>query len=281
MADFTNSVGYGTAIYPVHAQETSGLVKRCEPILTPEKLRSRFLKGIPTIFPNGDSFSDEDLRDKIMMAVNEAELLLNMNINREQFRQKVPMDRSLYNAFVHIRAEHGPIISLEKLSIRSSGGADVFVIPPDWIETANFAKRLINVIPLLAGFGSQTLNSSTYNGNGVGAGVAFLTLLGGFGWIPAYWEIVYTAGMSNKEGQVPVVVNELIGVMAAIDVLSLIAPTNIWTSQSQSQDGISQSSSGPGPAIYRTRLEELETKKKEIIKKLKGVFMGKFFIDNI
>lgn len=279
MADFTRSLNYGTAVYPVHAQETSGLVKRCEAILTPELLRSRYLKGIPMIFPNGDTFTDADLKDKIMLATNEAELLLNMTINREQFKEKVPMDRSLYNAFVHIRAEHGPIISLEQLAIVSANGADIFEIPPEWIESANFSKRLINVIPLLAAYGVNSLQGSATTTTG--AGTAFLAVLGGLGWVPAYWQIKYTAGMSAKEGQNPVPVNELIGIIAAIDVLSLIAPTNIWTSQSQSQDGISQSSSSPGPQIYRTRLEELEMKKQDIIKKLKGLFMGKFFISNI
>lgn len=278
MADLTKSLTYGTAIYPVHAQETSGLVKRCEPIITPEKLVSRYLKGIPLTFPNGDTITADDLKDKIMLATNEAELLLNMTINREQFKQKVPMDRSLYNCFVHIRAEHGPIVSLEQLAIVSANGANIFQIPPDWIESANFAKRLINVIPLLAAYGVNQLQGSTTVSN---AGIAFLTVMGGLGWVPAYWQITYTAGMSAKEGQVPVPVNELIGIIAAIDVLSLIAPSNIWTSQSLSQDGISQSSSGPGPMLYRQRLEELEDKKNTIIKKLKGIFMGKFFIDNI
>ena len=278
MANLSKSVQYGTATYPVHAQETSGLVKRSEPTLTPEQLRSRYLKGIPMIFSNGDTFTDADLKDKIMLAVNEAELMLNMNINREQFKQKVPMDRSLYNAFIHVRAEHGPIISLEQLAIVSANGANIFEIPVDWIESANFAKRLINVIPLLAAYGSNQLQGAT---TATGAGIAFLTVMGGLGWVPAYWQITYTAGMSAKEGQVPVVVNELVGVIAAIDVLSLIAPTNIWTSQSLSQDGISQSSSGPGPQIYRARIEELEAKKQTIMKKLKGIFMGNFFIDNI
>lgn len=278
MADMSNSLKYGTAVYPVHAQETSGLVKRCEPILTPEKLRSRFLKGVSLVMPNGDVITDEDLKDKIMLAINEAELLLNMTINRESFKQKVPMDRSLYHSYVHVRAEHGPIISLEKLAIVAANGSNIFEIPADWIESANFAKRLINVIPLLASYGVNQLSGSTTSTN---SGIAFLTIMGGLGWVPAYWEIEYTAGMSAKEGQVPVVVNELIGILAAIDTLSMIAQTNIWTSQSLSQDGISQSSSGPGPAVYRTRLEELETKKKDVIKKLKGIFTGKFFIDNI
>src|SRR5271166_7071487 len=66
--------GYGTAIYPVHALKTSGLMQRAEPLLTPEQLKSRFLKGIPILFFNGDTFSDDDLRDRIYLASNAVEL---------------------------------------------------------------------------------------------------------------------------------------------------------------------------------------------------------------
>jgi len=276
MSDFKQSKNYGTAAYPVHCDESSGLIKRSEAILTPELLRSRYLKGIPLNFPNGDTFSDDDLKDKIMLAINEAELLLNMTVTREKFREKTPFDKSLYDAFMHIKAEHGPLLTIEHLQITSADRINIFEIPPAWIETSNFAKRLINVIPLLAAFGTNSVQGSVSN-----AGIAFLSIMGGIGWVPAYWEISYTAGMSFKEGQVPVVVNELIGVIAAIDCLSLIAPSNIYNSQSLSQDGISQSSSGPGPRLYELRISELESKKEKIISKLKGIFSGKFFVGNI
>lgn len=276
MSDLSQSKRYATAAYPVHAADTSGLVKRSEPILTPEKLRSRYLKGIPLVFPNGDKYTDDDLKDKIHLAINEAEILLNMTVNRESFQEKHAFDKSLYDAFIHIRSEKGPILTLEHLQITSADGNNIFEIPPTWIEPANFAKRLINVIPLIAAFGINTVSGSVANG-----GIAFLTVLGGLGWVPAYWEIKYTAGMSLKEGQVPVPVNELIGCLAAIDVLSSIAPSNIYNSQTLSQDGISQSSSGVGPRIYELRIQELEVKKETLIKKLKGIFSGKFFVSNI
>jgi len=274
--DFKQSKNYQTAAYPVHAAETSGLIRRAEPLLTPEKLRSRFLKGIPLTFPNGDTFSDDDLKDKILLATNEAELLLNMTVSREAFKEKAPFDKSLYDAFIHIKTEKGPILTIEHLQITSADGNSIFEIPPAWVETANFSKRLINVIPLLAAFGVNSVQGSVSN-----AGIAFLTIIGGLGWVPAYWTVKYTAGMSFKEGQVPIPVNELIGVIAAIDCLSLIAPSNLFTSQSLSQDGISQSSSGPGPRLYELRISELEAKKAQIISKLKGIFSGKFFISNI
>lgn len=274
--DFSNSKNNNTATYPVHAQETSGLLKRCEPMLTPSKLISRYLKGIPLIFPNGDELTSADLKDRIMLAANEVEVLLKSPINRESFKDKLSFDRSLYESFIHLKTEQGPIVSLERLAIVSSNNANLFQIPIEWIETTNFSKRQINVIPLLAAFGLNQITGSVAN-----AGIVFLTIMGGLGWVPAYWEVQYTAGLANKEGHVPIPVNELIGIVAAISVLSEIAPSNIYNSQSLSQDGISQSSSGPGPRVYEKRIEELEYRKENILKKLKGLFSNKFHISNI
>lgn len=276
MADFGQSKNFGTAIYPVHAEQTSGLLRRCEPFLTPEQLVSRYLKGIPLRFRNGDTFTPDELKDRIHLAMNEAEILLGRTITREAFKEKVPFDYALYKSYIHIKSEHGPIVSLEHLQIVSADNNNIFEIPPTWIEAANFSKNQINVIPLLAAYGVNQVAGAVGN-----AGIAFLTVMDGLNWVPAYWQIKYTAGLSNKEGNVPVPVNELIGVIAAIAVLSAIAPTNIWNSQSQSQDGISQSSSGMGPRIYELRIAELTARRDEIVKKLKALFSSRFFVSNI
>lgn len=275
MADFTNTKNYGTAIYPVHAYETSGLLRRVEPLLTPEQLVGRFLKGIPLVFRNGDEFNADDLKDRIYLAMNEAEVEIKTTITREAFKEKKPFDYALYKSYIHIKADHVPMISIEQLAIVSADGNNIFEIPATWIETANFEKGILNVIPLLAAYGVNSVQGSVSN-----AGIAFLTVMGGLSWVPAYWQIKYTSGLSNREGSVPAVVNQLVGTLAAIDILSEIAATNIFNSQSQSQDGISQSSSGAGPHIYDQRLTDLKEKRDELIKKIRGIFSNKFFINN-
>lgn len=275
MADFLTTKNFGTAIYPIHANETSGLLKRCEPFLTPEQLKSRFFKGISLQFKNGDKFTDSDLKDRINLAMNEAEILLGCVITREAFKEKIFFDQSLYKAFVHIQSEHRPIISLEQLAVVSSDNNTVFELPSAWIEASNFSKGLVNVVPLLAAFGGAQGGSA-----GMMGGIAFLAVLGQSSFVPAFWQISYTSGLSNKEGNVPVPVNELIGCVAAIAVLSEIAATHLYNSQSQSQDGISQSSSGPGPNIYNKRIEDLTTKRDEIVRKLKSIFSSRWFVGN-
>jgi hypothetical protein len=269
------SKAYGTAIYPVHTLNTSNLMKRCEPIITPQQLKSRFLKGIPLILLNGDSFSDADLKDRIYLASNTAELDLKTTLTREQRQEKLPFKYEDYRAFIHLTAEQGPIISIEQMAIVSSGQNDVFEIPPEWIETSNFSKRIINVIPLLAAYGLNSVQGSVAN-----SGIAFLTVLGGISWIPAYWQIRYTTGISNKEGLIPTPVNELIGCIAAIDILSEIACMFIATSQSQSMDGVSQSSSLVGPRVYELRIKELEEKRAKLQSELRGIFSSKFLLGN-
>lgn len=276
MAIFPQTKNFGTAIYPVHSESTSGLLKRCEPFLTPELLISRFLKGIPLRFRNGDSFTHGELKDRINLAMNEAELMLGTTITREQFKNKLPYDKSLYKSYIHLVTENKPIVSLEKLAIVSADGLNIFEIPPAWIEAANFSKGLINVIPLLSAYGVSSANGGVIKG-----GVALLGTLEKQHWVPAYWQVNYTSGLSSREGQVPIPVNELIGTIAAMAILSEIGPLNVWNSQSQSQDGISQSSSGPGPRLYVLRMEELEKKKNELLTKLKGVFSNRILFTNI
>lgn len=275
MADMSQTKSYGTAMYPVHALAVSNLFKRCEPILNPAQLKSRFLKGIPLFFPNGDQFSDTELKDRIYLAANQVELDLKTTLTREQRQEKLPFKNEDYKAYINLTAEQGPIISIEQLAIVSADKNNIFEIPPTWIETSNFEKRIINVIPLLAAYGVNSVQGAVGN-----AGIAFLTVIDGLNWVPAYWQIKYTSGISNKEGLLPTPVNELIGCVAAIDILSEIAATFIHTSQSQSQDGISQSSSGPGPRIYELRIAELSAKRERLEKQLRNIFSNRFIIGN-
>jgi len=272
----TGSKQITTAVYPVHADGTSGLLTRCEPLLGPDKFKRMFLQGINLWYPNGDKITPDDLQDKLNWAMNQTEILLGVTITREAFKHKVPFDYALYKSYIHIVAEKGPMISIEELAIVSADNNNIFVVPPTWIETSNFAKRQINVIPLLAAYGVNQVAGAVGN-----AGIAFLTVMDGLAWVPSYWQIKYTAGLSNTEGQVPTVVNQLIGCIAAIDILSQLAATNRFNSQSQSQDGISQSSSGPGTHIYDKRIEDLSLQRDDLVKKLKGIFLSKFVFGNI
>lgn len=277
MSDYSNgSKNFGTTIYPVHANGTSGLLKRVEPLLTPKLLKSRHMKGIFEKMPKAFQMDDTELKDQINLAVNELELELGIPIFAEQFREKHPFDANLYKHFIHIVAQKGPIISIEDLSVVTANLQNIFRLPPDWIETAQFHQRQVNVVPLLAAYGVNQVTGSVASG-----GIAFLTTLGGLGHVPSYWQITYTAGMCKDAGTVPMVVNQLIGAISTINILSPLALSNPNNSISLSQDSIGQSSSGPGVQIYANRIAELKEQRANLIQQLKKAFGMKYFLQNI
>ena len=175
-------------------------------------------------------------------------------------------------------ANFGPVIQVDKMSIVSSNDKNIFEIPPDWIEAARFFQKQINVIPLTV-VGATGISQGQPTG---AAGLAFIAAMnGGIKWVPSYWEIEYTTGVCSKEGHLPVFVNELVGVIAAIEILGNLGPQNLNTSVSISHDGLSQSSSNPGPAAYQTRIGELMAKRDEHVKKLRRIFYNKYYMTNI
>ena len=281
MADFTRSRSFKVGQYPVHAIETSGLLRRTEPFLTPELFRSRYLLGLPNFLLGEELLKPEILKDRIMMAMNETEAQIGTTVTREEFVDSLPFDWSLYKSFIHLKPRHSPIITLEDLSIVASNSEVIFTVPSVWVHPANFSIGQINVIPLLAAFGATSTTGSPITASGQGAGVAFLAIWGAAGGnqnVPAYWQVTYSSGLSNREGQVPVLVNQLIGTNAAINIISQAATFFLTTSQSQSQDGISQSSSTLGPRAFALRIEELTKNRDELISKIKGIFAKKYVI---
>jgi hypothetical protein len=274
--DFDKNKQYYAAGYPVHCTRTSGLLKRCESVLTPQLLISRYLKGIPLAFPNGDSFNTVDIQDQIVLATNEVEIACKITVSREQFTDKVPFDINLYKSFIYLKTEQNPILSVEFVGIVSSDGYSVFKIPSEWLEPSNFSKGIINVVPILGAYSVAT-------GGGVGAygGIPYLNVFSSLTFVPGFWQLVYTTGVSKIEGQYPVVVNDLIGMTAAINMLSVITNMFLTTSQSLSRDGISQSSSGPGPRMYLPYIEELTKKRDLLLGKIKATFATKFLVTNV
>ncbi len=274
MADYTSSKP-AEGVYPdraVDAQEWS----RIEPLITPSQLRSRQLLAIPLVsyLPNPITglryeLTNDDLKDQIDRAVATLELELGLVIFPVQFDEKHPFDRQFWDSYGYIKVEHRPVSSVEEVAFSAptnSLGAtsDIFSVNMDWVETKNFHKGQINLIPLAPAI------SSNYTQTGSGSGAAYLQLLSGIGWIPSLVRVKYTAGF--PDGRMPRVINELIGINAALEVLGVLQATNSATSYSISLDGQSQSVSGPGPQAYQGRLDYLLQQKTVLIKKMKNIY---------
>jgi len=272
MSDYPKK--YGTATYPVLNEKSSHLIERIEPILTPEKLASRFLKGLDL-----NSYSDDELKDHITIAMNETEIQLGVPLIPELKKQKFPFDRNLYRSFVHIMTDFRPIISLESFKIVGSDGLNIWEIPSSWIESSRFFQGQINVIALTV---LQTSAAATGLGTNGAAGLSFLAAISGnVSWIPAYFQLEYITGVCSKAGSVPILVNQLVGINAALEILGNLGPQIKNISQSVNHDGLGQSSAGLGARHFNDRIQQLEAKRDKLVGQLRKVYYNKYFMSNI
>lgn len=279
--DYTYTKSSLGSIFPLNAVATDSFT-RMEPIITPEQLRARYLFGIPLYSNQKDPrtgqrayMTDDLLKDFILRAISMAETLTSIDIHPVQHFEKHAWDKVLYESFGYFLVEHHPIISIEMLAIIPSNLMTVYVVPLAWIENAYFAKGQINIVPLTVAFqGSGFLPPSQASG-----GAAFLQILGTKTWIPAYWGIQYTSGFTDSI--VPRQINELIGNIAAIEILRSLEASNKIPSYSLGIDGLSQSINTGGSNVYDNIIERLEEKQNMLINKVKSLFGQKLFCSNV
>lgn len=275
-----SNAGQTAQTYPVNSVDTSW--GRLEPLITPDQLLSQFLFGIPLVSRMKDPrtnkpmvITDDMLKDYINVTVSTAEAELGIDIMPVKYSTKQPFDKAEYDNFGYFRLENKPVYSLDLLTVRPSNNEDVFVVPSDWIETSYMAWGQINIIPLTLAITQNGITNTQ-----TGGGSVFLNILGQKPWVPAFWGVEYTTGF--KDGLVPVIINQFIGTLVALRVLSMLATTYARAnSTSLGIDGMSQSVSTPGPQVFKVRIEELENDRKLLGKKIKKFFGTSFNVGNI
>lgn len=293
MADYTTSKdGHGQQ-WDVNVVEQAfgGL----EPLLSAETFKSRFLWGLSLnsgvrdpITHKAEVMGRELLADAIDRAVAEAEAQCHITIMPSVVDEKHPFDLAEYRSWGYFRLRHRPVSSIEYLSVTFSNDidlrsgapandADVYVVPLEWVETTYMYLGQINIIPLTiaVGAGGNTTVPTTASGSAM-----FLSMFGTQSWIPSFWRMKYTIGF--KDGRLPKVINELIGIIAAEDVLSRLASTyGKSTGSSLSMDGMSQSVSSPGQEMFSVRQQQLEDRRKRLVSKIKTRFGQSIFSGNV
>jgi len=281
MADYTDAKSGVGAVFPEHAIDSEH--QRLEPLLGPSELVTRHLFGIPLVSQIKDPFTGKPMvmtpemtKDIIEGAVQQAEILTGIDIFPVIRNEKQPFDKQAFASFGYMQLQHRPATSISKVSITPANGLDVYILPLEWLETAYLVRGQINIIPMTVAFsglsGMAPVSSS--------GGSWFLSVLGNRQWIPAFWQIQYTSGF--RDSMVPRVINDLVGTIAATEILSMLATTGARNqSHSLGIDGMSQSVSTPGPATYQVRLSELEAKKKSMINKVKSLYSLKIFSSHL
>jgi hypothetical protein len=280
LADFSDSKKILGKVWPDNATDASNV--EVEPLITASQLRDRFLFGLPLTSRIKDPLtgkyqqvSDTLINDLIYGAISQIETDFKIDIFPKQRKQKLPLDRTEYNNFGFMQLDHTPVASIEKLTVSPASGVDVYEVPKDWIETAYLVRGQVNIIPMGIGTISQGML-----GGAEASGAMFLTAIQFTNWLPAFWAITYTTGY--PDGQLPRVVNEIIGCVAAIEILGMLAATFAQsTSTSLGIDGMSQSIATPGPTLFMTRIQQLEEKYNKLGGRLRAFYGHNIFVGNV
>lgn len=282
MADYENSKPVIGDVFPSTAVDSAWV--RNEPLITPEKLKRKHLFGIPLVSGMKDPvtgraerLTNDDLADYIDTAVGLAELETGLTIFPTQYKEKHAWDRQEYDSFGYFRLDQRPIASVEKITVNLSNNDDIYVVPNEWIEVGNAKFGQLNIIPL-----TIALTSGNPVAIPTTAGGALLLSIfqGKSQWVASFWQVLYTAGF--PDGLLPKQVNDLIGTIAAMEVLSQLASTYGKSSgASLSIDGASQSVSTPGPEIFTKRMKDLQDKRTMLVGKLKNLYGLKFIANNV
>ena len=250
---------------------------RVEPLITPDQLVGRHLFGIPLVSAQIDPITKraavmtpDMIKDHISRAVSRLELEAGFNVFPVEHTVRLPFDRNEYLSFGYLQLPHRPVTSVHSLTVSTATGNTVYSVPLEWLAPGNLIRGQVTLVPLQAAFLASGVVS-----NPTGSGAAFLSILGANGWIPEYWQVKYISGF--QEGKIPRVVNELIGCIAAIDILSLLATTRTANSTSLGMDGVSQSVGTAGPQVYDGRITKLEETKQILLNRLKTVYALKGF----
>jgi hypothetical protein len=281
MADYTYSKDGLGRILPQNAVEVAW--EDQEPLITPERLCQLHLFGIPLISAlrnpvtmRQDVMTPDLIKEYIHQAVALCEAEGKFSIFPKQHKEKLPFDRVQYQSFGYFQLRNRPINSIEQLTVTSSNEQTIYQIPLEWVDIGHLHNGQINILPLTMSVRDGQV-APMLAGPG---GSAMLNLFSSSHWLASFWECLYTTGF--PEGKLPALVNQYIGVTAAMEILALLASTHAkTTSTSLSLDGTSQAISGPGPELYDTRLKQLASKRQWLKSRLQATFGCLIGIDNV
>jgi hypothetical protein len=226
------------------------------------------LFGIPlvSLFPDPltnkvQKLTDAQIADWIDQQVTILEDLSGCVIAPSEIDTSYPFDRVEYQSYGYMQLPKRPVSALLHLTVTDSAFRTVFEVPLEWVSTPYMVRGQINIQPLGAYASPLAVAPSAS---------PFLLGTTRLVWIPSFWRVRYVAGF--KDMLLPKSINWLIGLMTAAEVLRQLQSTYAFgQSGSLGIDGMSQSSSGPGPQAYAPRISALEAEIKKLIRKLRAL----------
>ncbi len=280
------------AVWPQNAIASLPGLNRYEPFLTPQKFLKKFMFGIPLKSPvNGDVITKDDIKDYIQRAANIWELDSKINIVPVIKRFKLPFDPNMYYQFIYLEIPDKPIQQVISFAITAASytqtgsqnernkyprGAEIYDIPMEWVEMGNAIRGIVQVNPINPAFSAIGVNSSI-----TASGATILQFIGQQGWVPSYWNLECIIGMGSVDGQVPLPINEAVGLRATMMILDNLIPQYRFANQSLSLDGEGQSVTDNFYLLLKQKRDQAQVDYEHIVQKMKALTSSKVFSSNV
>ena len=225
------------------------------PLPTAQTLREEGLFGIPLYSSlTKQSISDATLEKYIIKAISTLEHQLGIYITPIHFDERHDLTKDIWiNSFAWVKLNQAPILDVQEvaLSFVNQNALPPSIKFPLELVYVNSNEGAIRLTPALGTTVAITTSLAV-----AGAQVAWFNMIGS-NIYPGAIRVKYRCGF--EQDKVPAVIASLLNKMASLEVLSSLGPV-LFPSNSSSvgTDGVSQSVSGPGPALFSQRINELK-----------------------
>lgn len=261
------------SVIPNAVPVTENSFTESEAMVTVDQLKTRYFFGIPFTDKEEKLLPPETLQHAINSALSYLELKLDIIIRKRAFNERYDFRSVDYGNFCFIQMKKRPIHDVESFKAKYPNAAELIDFPKDWIVIEKEAGQL-QLSPV----------QGTFNGLVVTQGGSYLPLLFGTrGQWPHLFEIKYTAGFCDD--QIPVIINEMIGMQAAIRGFEILADAALggvpFSGENVNLDGAGvgkQTSASGTNSIYAARLKAYQDQMKEYISTVKKYYNGIPFV---
>lgn len=265
------------APFPLRSvEEQQPAVQRFSTLPTAAEVKARYLFGIPLVSAlTQETVADETIDYHVMAAISELEHVLDISITPVTYTEKHDYIRENFTwNYNYMKTDHSPILNVEKLELSFSNEMAV----PGFV---NFPLEHVHVMPqegvvqLVPAFGTSLSGFLLSAFSGTQFHALRATGMNNF---PGGVRITYTAGF--EPGKIPALIAQLVGIMGAINVLSMLGPILFpHTSVSIGIDGVSQGTGTFGPKHLNDRIEQLNKEKDRLLDAVKGYYQKRWLVD--
>ena len=257
--------------FPERSVDVEPGFERYEPLMTADVLKSDYLFGIPLKSSlTGDEIKDSTLGRYIVRAISTIEHSLKINITPVKYQDRYDYNLWDYQKYNFIQLNHWPIIQVESVKGKYPNAIDFIQFPSEWITCYNE----FGMFQLTPTNGQITQFFMT------GDATYIPLILGSRASWPQLWQITYVSGFENEK--IPALINDLIGIKAALDALTALSPIIFpYNSYGLGIDGTSQSVGTGGPQWLALRIEEMQQRYNEMLEIAKRYYNKSILITAI